>query len=661
MSTIKFNELASKGTITLTDLLAIADANGVVYKSTTQKLQTFLNTIGTIGYQGVLLAASATASADGIYLAGDSGTYTNNGGLVVNLSNTITFISVTDTQTTFSKVEIPLTVNSETIFDPVNNTQPATMQGIDRFLKLRNEAIQITYENNKNLFSNVVWGEYVKEPAAAIGEGIGYATNYARSLLIEVEESTAYTMSGNPYASNTSPLLCFDEDFKELGLVDSGTATNTTLANTKYVTFTVAFNDAGADFSSLQFEKGSVATPYEENKKTAKYSNDFISVSEKNILGATIKKSNGNEFLLPDVIWGQYVKEPVTDFGNNIGYVSNYATSGYVKVEEGETYLMSGNPYKNTAPLLCFDENLKEVAYLTTNTDAIPSGVSYVMFTVAFNNADADLTNIKFIKSSKTSPTLVSDQFSGITLKSNYQGKKILWTGTSIPATPYSGGFNYPTIIQEILGSTIRNTALSGAPLRTNKVNGDLGTGDYLEKNFTRTKDEIQTLFSGLGYTQPQIDALKLNSYEEKLIPYADYDLIVFDWSVNDYAMDTTDFNTPVTDFTTRNRHYYVGAFNYAIEKLLEVNPRARFCIVSHWNQNPASQINIQKQIAEYWGCPFIDLSKELSWSPVWLPTLGQFVYEPWCPDGTHPHTDTTGQSIWIYAKVLSEWIKTIY
>jgi len=61
----------------------------------------------TAGYQGVL-GISDTPTQDGFYIAKESGTYTNTGGLVVDLNNTITYIAVSGTQTVFEKIEIPI-------------------------------------------------------------------------------------------------------------------------------------------------------------------------------------------------------------------------------------------------------------------------------------------------------------------------------------------------------------------------------------------------------------------------------------------------------------------------------------------------------------------------------------------------------------------------
>ena len=109
MSTIKISELATSA-ISLSDFFAKADASGVANKNTLQGLSNFLNTVGTLAYRGVLLAADAAATLDGIYVAGDAGTYTNNGGLVITVSNQIVLISITETQTVFEKVEIPVSI-----------------------------------------------------------------------------------------------------------------------------------------------------------------------------------------------------------------------------------------------------------------------------------------------------------------------------------------------------------------------------------------------------------------------------------------------------------------------------------------------------------------------------------------------------------------------
>jgi len=59
------------------------------------------------GYKG-FLAISDTPTEDGYYYASESGTYTNAGGLVVSLDSKLTIITVSGSQTIFSKTEIPV-------------------------------------------------------------------------------------------------------------------------------------------------------------------------------------------------------------------------------------------------------------------------------------------------------------------------------------------------------------------------------------------------------------------------------------------------------------------------------------------------------------------------------------------------------------------------
>ena len=122
MSTIKISELATNA-ISLTDFFAKADASGVASKNDIQGLSNFLNTVGTLAFRGVLLAADAAVTEDGIYVAGDAGTYANNGGLVITISDQIVLISITGTQTVFEKVEIPISiVKDETPTEGSTNT-----------------------------------------------------------------------------------------------------------------------------------------------------------------------------------------------------------------------------------------------------------------------------------------------------------------------------------------------------------------------------------------------------------------------------------------------------------------------------------------------------------------------------------------------------------
>lgn len=133
MSTIKISELATSD-ITLNDFFAKADTNGVATKNTIQNLGVLLQTVGNVAFKGKLLIAD-TPTEDGWWFAGESGTYSNAGNLVVSLTDNLVIII---RQTTFSKIDIPLsTPNLETIWDGTDNVNGATMLNIAKELILK--------------------------------------------------------------------------------------------------------------------------------------------------------------------------------------------------------------------------------------------------------------------------------------------------------------------------------------------------------------------------------------------------------------------------------------------------------------------------------------------------------------------------------------------
>ena len=89
------------------------------YKITKANFQKSL----TSGFKGSLAIAD-TPTEDGYYIAEQSGTYTNAGSLVVDLTSYLTFIVVSDSQTTFSKVEVTL---RRLVFDTVADMVAGTV------------------------------------------------------------------------------------------------------------------------------------------------------------------------------------------------------------------------------------------------------------------------------------------------------------------------------------------------------------------------------------------------------------------------------------------------------------------------------------------------------------------------------------------------------
>lgn len=111
MSTIKISELAN-GSLSLETLMVFADENGLAFKRDVNDFKTLISTLDDTAFQGKLLIADTPV--DGWYFAGESGTYTNAGSLVVDISNNIAIIVVSDSVTTFEKIDIPISITFDT-------------------------------------------------------------------------------------------------------------------------------------------------------------------------------------------------------------------------------------------------------------------------------------------------------------------------------------------------------------------------------------------------------------------------------------------------------------------------------------------------------------------------------------------------------------------
>ena len=109
MSTIKLNELAESD-INLSDLIAKSDTNGLMTRTNIQKLANYIGAISTSGMKGAIESTSPAPTEDGLFPCTESGTYTNFGGEVVDISGQVVFISVSESQTVFQIVEIPLNI-----------------------------------------------------------------------------------------------------------------------------------------------------------------------------------------------------------------------------------------------------------------------------------------------------------------------------------------------------------------------------------------------------------------------------------------------------------------------------------------------------------------------------------------------------------------------
>lgn len=130
ITTVKINELATKS-LNSSDYFVKADQNGIAYKNTLGTLANFIGSVGVLGYKGALAIAD-TPTEDGFYFASESGTYTNAGGLVVDLNAGLNIISVEEGRTVFELVVIPVDLSGqlENSVEESNTTKGVTGKAV---------------------------------------------------------------------------------------------------------------------------------------------------------------------------------------------------------------------------------------------------------------------------------------------------------------------------------------------------------------------------------------------------------------------------------------------------------------------------------------------------------------------------------------------------
>lgn len=289
--------------------------------------------------------------------------------------------------------------------------------------------------------------------------------------------------------------------------------------------------------------------------------------------------------------------------------------------------------------------------------------------------------------------------------KNNYwEGKKIVWFGTSIPAgVVHAGDDNgvnsYPIQVGDMLGAKVYNESVGSSAIRIgdyNSITSDdpngysgvpatcclfslSGTVDEKRKiisdwavwknKFKYGVDEIDSIINS-GTVQSRIFD---RSYEVKLSKYLNggevgtCDLYVIDHGYNDAGnkngVDYSDLiEVPPNPF---DRTYFIGAMNYIINKIKTDNFRASICIISHYNDEGVFKelVEAQRYIADYWNIPFIEIFNKMGFSTSAKITINgesKTLKDWWLPDGIHPSSDVTGAALEHYANVLYPLIRDI-
>jgi len=212
--------------------------------------QTDENTINIIsltsGYQGELLIAD-TPTSDGYYLAGESGTYTNAGGLVIDLTEGVNYINVSGTQTVFTKTVIPV----DTI--PTGDVAEGETLAVSGGKIFDITSVKADLVVGKNLFNKdtITAGYYVNWGSP--GELVSSA-GFSASDYITILPSTEYILN-----QPQTFLSFYDENKNWISGTSSAGWPLTTPSNAEYIRLTINVDTE----DTAQFELGNVSTVYE--------------------------------------------------------------------------------------------------------------------------------------------------------------------------------------------------------------------------------------------------------------------------------------------------------------------------------------------------------------------------------------------------------------
>ncbi|HLV63443.1 hypothetical protein, partial [Galbibacter sp.] len=219
------------------------------------------------------------------------------------------------------------------------------------------------------------------------------------------------------------------------------------------------------------------------------------------------------------------------------------------------------------------------------------------------------------------------------------------------------------------LGAVVNNQGRGSSSI-TLQMDGGSISDDPTPGNLrllTHTISEKQALFEsqiGVNISQSEYDDAVSCSYENRLVPFLDYDLIVFDHGYNDRIHLSDFLADPNGQIAAKDRSTFGGAFKYLYDVMLDGNPNARIVILGHYTDKEVSE-NVslvwqaQDKLAEIFNLPIIKLWEQTGFNDQ-VDSEGNLRLEVWIPDLVHPHTDTTGKCQALLGELVSEGLKDI-
>lgn len=367
-------------------------------------------------------------------------------------------------------------------------------------------------------------------------------------------------------------------------------------------------------------------------------------------------------------------------------------------VEENEKYKIYSFGNQWITNILCFDDSNKFIN--GSNVAGTPDGQDY---TIPQGGKKlyiySPLQQIESVRVYK---------YNEQQIKTQWYNKNITFFGTSIPAG-FGGGLSaqndnsYPKIVGKYLYANVSNEAVGSSCVCCRKESlvtdsnpyGFMDDFEHVSRCLTNTVEQMQWVIdnynSGIFKNAPsslsdnQKNEILSYSYENRVKKYVDgtkkCDLIVIEHGHND--MDSDNFTT---DLTGENGMFsYSGCMNFLIKYILSFNPKIRIVILSHYDSQlhtgAKNIIKAQKNVADYWEIPFLNLAEKCGLSQRTISTKGYWekinneswwwhddggtvqnikMLDLYIPDGVHPHTDKTGKANRLIAKQVVELLKDV-
>lgn len=296
-------------------------------------------------------------------------------------------------------------------------------------------------------------------------------------------------------------------------------------------------------------------------------------------------------------------------------------------------------------------------------------------------------------------------QISGDGVGTDWEGKTIVWFGTSIPAGGFLGSehpMSYPYQVGRLLGATVINEAVGSSCIHCKSPDyiteaNPRGFNPNFEASsrcLTNSDDDYDWIiehddasfwtnkgeYDGGEWWQNKIRSFGYNEMIDKYLTASTFpDLFIFDHGFNDPFVDMATRQAYNTAYPSLAWQYsYNAGMDFLIQRILSYRPDAKILLIGCYaevNRVP----EMQSEVSKAWNLPLVSLWQFLGWTKTrqiqqyghwsqvsgtsdweWITdssTSWMTVFARWVPDGIHPHTYPGHVAETRMAEVIAAWM----